>query len=144
MKITHKSVYITTAALRLTPVREELELGGGRGRRLLQGQGAALVRTPPNTLRPLKPPPPLTCDISPCGVGAVLSHHFNDGTEQLIAYASCTLTPAELKCAQIDKVALSIIFGVKHFHQYLFIVSDHKLLRYILRETKGIPPMASA
>ena len=47
------------------------------------------------------------------------------------------------------KEALSIVFGVKHFHRYLYgrkfsILSDHKPLQYLLGETKGIPPMASA
>ena len=41
------------------------------------------------------------------------------------------------------------MFGVKHFHQYLFgrpftIKSDHKPLQYLLGEKKGIPSMASA
>ena len=83
------------------------------------------------------------------GLGLCCHHRFNDGMEQPLAYASRTLTPAELKYAQLPKEALSIIFIVKHFHQYLCgckftIVSDHKPLRYILRETKRIPPMASA
>ena len=59
------------------------------------------------------------------------------------------LTPAELKYAQLDKEALSIVFGVKHFHQYLYgrqftILSDYKPLQYLLGETRGIPLMASA
>ena len=79
----------------------------------------------------------------------MLSHRFEDNSERPIAYASRTLSPAEQKYAQLDKEALSIVFGVKRFNKYLYgrkftILSDHKPLQYLLGETRGIPPMASA
>ena len=96
-----------------------------------------------------KKPVLVSCDATPYGVGAVLSHCMKDGSEQPIAFASRTLSVAEKNYAQLDKEALAIVFGVKRFHQYLYgqkfsILSDHKPLQYLLGETKGIPTMASA
>ena len=59
------------------------------------------------------------------------------------------LSPSRKNYSKIDKEALAIVFGVKHFHQYLFgrrftIKSDHKLLQHLFGEKKGIPAMASA
>ena len=96
-----------------------------------------------------KKPVILSCDASPYGVGAILSHQMDDGSERPISFASRTLSTAERNYAQLDKEALAIIFGVKRFHQYLYgrkfnIQSDHKPLQYLLGETRGIPAMASA
>ena len=65
--------------------------------------------------------------------------------EHPIAFASRSLAPEEKNYSQIDK-ALAIVFGVKHFHQYLFgrsftIKSNHKPLQHLLGEKNGIPEL---
>ena len=91
----------------------------------------------------------MASDASPYGVGAVISHVFLDGSEQPITFASCTLTSSEQKCAQIEKEVLSLVFGIKKFHQYLyarkfFLITDHKPLTAIFGPKKGIPTLAAA
>ena len=73
-----------------------------------------------DVLKPLK----LYCDASPKGVGACLAHVMPNGIEQPVAYASRSLQEAEKHHAQIEGEALSIVFRVKRFHQYLAIWSQ--------------------
>jgi transposase InsO family protein len=94
-------------------------------------------------------PVKIDTDASPVGIGAVLSHVYPDGTEKPIEMASRSLSKAERNYAQIEKEALSLVWGIKKFHKYVFarsftLVTDHKPLLFILKENKGIPEMATS
>lgn len=86
-------------------------------------------------------PVKVTVEASAKAVGVVLSHVYSDGTERPVAFAPRRLSDTESRYPQIEREALSIIFGVTKFHDFLFckrftLLSDHKPLVYIFSEKK--------
>lgn len=86
----------------------------------------------------------LTVDVSPYGVGAVLAHWDKNCQERPVSFASRRLHPTEQHYSQLDKEGLALMFGVKHFHQYLWrrrfeAVTDHKPLLGLLGPDKAVP-----
>ena len=74
---------------------------------------------------------------------------MDDGQERPIAYASRTLSQTEKNYAQIEREALSIVFGVKIIYQFLYgrnftLITDHKPLLAILGLRSAIPTLAAA
>ena len=65
------------------------------------------------------------------------------------AFVSHSLSKAERNYNQIVKDALALVFGVKKFHKYLFgrrftLLTDHKLLLFILNSKSSLPPISAA
>ena len=104
----------------------------------------ALMLAHHNPDRPLR----LPADTSANRIGAVILHLLSDGTEHPITYASRTLIKGEQN-SQIEKEALSLIFGINKFHSYLYgrkfvLYTYHKPLTTILEPKQGIPPLAAS
>ena len=100
-----------------------------------------LVATPVLTHYNPKLPILMAGYASQYGIGAVISHLMPDGSERPIAFVSHTLSGAEKQHSQVEKEALSLIFGIKKFHQFLFgrhftLVTNHKRLTAILGPKK--------
>ena len=91
----------------------------------------------------------LAGDASAYGVGTVISHTMPNSTERPVAFTSRTLSTSERNYLQVEKEALSLIFGIKKFEQYLYCLGlhsspDHKPLTTILGPKQGIPSIAAA
>ena len=91
----------------------------------------------------------LAGDASAYGVGAVISHVTSDGQERSIAFAAWALSSSDWNYPQIEKEALSLIYGVKKFNSYLYgrkftLEMNHKPSTAIFGSKKGIPAMAAA
>ena len=88
----------------------------------------------------------LSVDASPVGVSAILAQRdSSSSTPHVIAYASRALTPTERKYSQTEKEALAIVWGIEHFHLYIYgasftLYTDHKALEVIFGNPTSKPP----
>ena len=77
----------------------------------------------------------IVCDASDYAVGAVLGQ-TKDKKHHAIAYASKTLTGAQLNYATTEKELLAVVFAIDKFRSYLvgtkvIVYTDHAALKYL-------------
>lgn len=76
-------------------------------------------------------------DASPVGLGAILTQN-----NKIVSYGSRALTDVEQRYSQTDREMLGVVYGVEHYHLYLYgsstfsVFTDHKPLIGILRSRK--------
>ena len=83
-------------------------------------------------------------DASATGLGFVLMQNNNEGIDHPAAYGSRKLLPREKNYSRIEREALAIVTGIKHFRTSVegtkFIVeTDHGLLTHLatLKDSHG-------
>ena len=87
-------------------------------------------------------------DASNHGIRAVLLHVDARDQEHPIAFVSRTLSQCEKNYSQVDKEALSLIFGICKFHKYIYrqhftLVTDHQPLTALFGAKSGVPSLAA-
>ena len=103
-----------------------------------------------NVLKLFNPklPTAVECDASMNGIASVLLQLHNNQWLP-VQFASRTLQPAQRNYANIDREALSVLFGVEHFSNYLlggkFVIrTDHRPLLKLYGRGNAIPTTCSA
>ena len=85
-------------------------------------------------------------DASPLGLSAILTQKDpQQDAHNIIAYVSRVLSPVEKRYSQTEKEALAIVWGIEHFHLYVFgapftLITDHKPLQLIYNNPRSRPP----
>jgi hypothetical protein len=85
----------------------------------------------------------IMCDASDYAVGAILGQ-TKDKKHHAIAYASKTLTGAQLNYATTEKDLLAVVFAIDKFRSYLvgvkvIVYTDHAALKYLLTKKDAKP-----
>ena len=85
----------------------------------------------------------IMCDASDYAVGAVLGQ-TKDKKHHAIAYASKTLTGAQVNYATTEKELLAVVFAIDKFSSYLvgtkvIVYTDHAALKYLFTKKDAKP-----
>ena len=89
----------------------------------------------------------VAADASQNGIGGVISHIYEDGTEKPIYFFSRALNASQRKYTQSEKEGLALVTAVKTFHRYLegrhfTLLTDHKALLTIFGKVDRTPTLA--
>ena len=86
-------------------------------------------------------------DASQVGLSEIIAQEVPGTNDwKVIAYARRALTPTEQRYHQVERDALAIVYGVEHFHLYLYgapdfeVETDNKLLELIYRNPRSCLP----
>ncbi|XP_049527557.1 uncharacterized protein LOC125947201 [Dermacentor silvarum] len=82
-------------------------------------------------------------DAAPHGLGAILTQTSGSET-RVVAYRSHALSPVKARYSQIEREMLAVVWGIEHFHIYLYgtafhLLTDHKPLVSILSNPRSLP-----
>lgn len=81
----------------------------------------------------------LQCDASKYGLGCCMFQQHDNNTLKLVACASRTMNEHEVSYSQTEKELLSIYYGTKKFHDFIYgqeitVQSDHKPIISIMKK----------
>ena len=98
----------------------------------------ALTTAPVLTFPDYTLPFTMCTDASALGIGAVLMQQSDGKHQQVIAYASRVLTPAESKYSVTHLESLAVVWALKHFREIIFgypitIYTDHAAVTHLFQ-----------
>ena len=78
----------------------------------------------------------LYTDASDVGIGAVLTQKDENGTENVISFASKAFSGSEKNWTTTEKEAFAVVWAFQYFHPYVYgrhvmVFTDHRALQWL-------------